>query len=167
MGLEHNQQNAPRFRRLRQNSSIRSLIQEKTLSVSDLIWPIFVIEGQNEAIDIPTMPGVQRLTIDKAIEAAKFAKKMGIPALCIFPCVDIKLKSEMCEEAWNINNLSNRAVAAIKSAVPDTVCSIDSIEKLVCLLYTTLKNVIWGLPVKYISCAPYATNCNNPPPIIL
>jgi len=111
MGLEHNQQNAPRFRRLRQNSSIRSLIQEKTLSVSDLIWPIFVIEGQNEAIDIPTMPGVQRLTIDKAIEAAKFAKKMGIPALCIFPCVDIKLKSEMCEEAWNINNLSNRAVA--------------------------------------------------------
>ena len=67
MGLEHNQQNAPRFRRLRQNSSIRSLIQEKTLSVSDLIWPIFVIEGQKYEIDIPTMPGVQRLTIDKAI----------------------------------------------------------------------------------------------------
>ena len=125
MGLEHNQQNAPRFRRLRQNSSIRSLTQEKTLSVSDLIWPIFVIEGQNEAVDIPTMPGVQRLTIDKAIDAAKFAKKMGIPALCIFPCVDNALKSEMCEEAWNVNNLSNRAVAAIKSAVPDILIMTD------------------------------------------
>ena len=63
--------NSTRFRRLRQNANIRELVQETSISVKDLIWPIFIIEGQNITVDIKSMPGVKRLTIDKAIEATK------------------------------------------------------------------------------------------------
>ena len=114
-----------RFRRLRQNANIRDLIQETTISVKDLIWPIFIIEGDNIAVDINSMPGVQRLTIDKAIEAAKYASNLGITAICLFPCIELEFKTETCAEAWNPNNLINRTIRAIKSAVPELLIMTD------------------------------------------
>jgi porphobilinogen synthase len=114
-----------RFRRLRGNHHIRELTQENRLTTSDLIWPIFVIEGQDEAQDIISMPGVQRLTIDRAVLAAKRASNLGIPAICIFPYIDNKFKTEDCSEAWDLNNLSNRAISAIKSAVPEILIMTD------------------------------------------
>ena len=78
---------ATRLRRLRRTPALRGLAAENVLSVTDLIWPIFVMEGDNDAHPIPSMPGVSRLTIDRAVEAAKEVRDLGIPAICIFPYV--------------------------------------------------------------------------------
>ncbi|NNK78784.1 MAG: porphobilinogen synthase, partial [Litoreibacter sp.] len=88
-------------------------------------WPIFVQDGTNTRSPVPSMPGVDRLTIDLAVEAAKEAVSLGIPAICIFPYTDPALKTELCEEAWNPDNLSNRAVRAIKAAVPEIAVMTD------------------------------------------
>ncbi|SHE77480.1 porphobilinogen synthase [Litoreibacter ascidiaceicola] len=121
--------NAPfpstRLRRLRRNPALRGLAAENVLSVDDLIWPIFVMEGDNDAHPIPSMPGVSRLTIDRAVNAAKEARDLGIPAICIFPYVEASFKTEDCKLAWSADNLSNRATAAIKSAVPEVVVMTD------------------------------------------
>lgn len=114
-----------RLRRLRASDALRRLAQENTLSVNDLIWPIFVMEGTDQSDPIPSMPGVERLTIDRAVSAAKEAAQLGIPVICIFPYTDPALKSEMCEEAWNPENLSNRAIRAIKDAVPEIAVMTD------------------------------------------
>ena len=117
--------NFKRFRRLRQNANIRELVQETSISVKDLIWPIFIIEGQNISVDIKSMPGVKRLTIDKAIEAVNYASTLGITTICLFPCIETEFKTETCDEAWNIDNLINRAIRAIKSAVPEIMIMTD------------------------------------------
>lgn len=114
-----------RLRRLRRTPALRALMAENTLSVDDLIWPIFVMEGDNDAHPIASMPGVSRLTIDRAVTAAKQAYSLGIPAICIFPYVDPARKTESCAEAWSLDNLSNRATAAIKSAVPEMAIMTD------------------------------------------
>ena len=114
-----------RFRRLRSMDALRRLSGERQLSVDDLIWPVFVTEGENTRTPIPSMPGVERLSIDLLVEAARRAVDLGIPAICIFPYTDPSLKTELCEEAWNPNNLSNRAIAAIKAAVPNIAVMTD------------------------------------------
>ena len=114
-----------RFRRLRSMDALRRLSGERQLSVDDLIWPVFVTEGENTRTPIPSMPGVERLSIDLLVEAARRAVDLGIPAICIFPYTDSSLKTELCEEAWNPNNLSNRAIAAIKAAVPNIAVMTD------------------------------------------
>jgi len=104
---------------------MRRLSREATLSVDDLIWPVFVTEGTDSAAPVPSMPGVERLTIDRVVRAAEAAATLGIPAICLFPYTDPALKTEACEEAWNPENLSNRAVRAIKAAVPEVAVMTD------------------------------------------
>lgn len=114
-----------RFRRMRASEPRRRLVRESSLSVDDLIWPVFVMEGDDDAHDISSMPGVQRLTIDRVVRAAVEAATLGIPAICLFPYTDAALKTETCEEAWNPGNLTNRAIRAIKSEVPDVAVMTD------------------------------------------
>jgi len=101
------------------------LSRETTLTVDDLIWPVFVMEGEDAAAPIASMPGVERLTVDRVVRAAEKAAALGIPAICLFPYTDPALKTELCEEAWNPDNLSNRAVRAIKAAVPEVAVMTD------------------------------------------
>ncbi len=116
---------ATRLRRLRMSEGRRAMVRETTLTPADLIWPLFVTEGRDLARPIASMPGVARLSIDRAVAAAREAHALSIPAICLFPHTDPALKSETCEEAWNPDNLSNRAVRAIKDAVPDMVVMTD------------------------------------------
>ncbi len=103
-----------RMRRVRASDWSRRLVQENQLSVNDLIWPIFIIEGKNKREAIKSMPNVDRLSIDLAVEAAVEAEKLGIPAMAIFPNTPAKLKTASAKEALNKNNLVNSCVRAIK-----------------------------------------------------
>ena len=116
---------ATRLRRTRRTEALRGLVRETQVSVTDLIWPVFVMEGDNEAHPVPSMPGVERLTIDRVVAAAHEARDLGIPAICLFPYVDPALKTEACENAWDRDNLSNRATRAIKDAVPEIAVMTD------------------------------------------
>jgi porphobilinogen synthase len=107
-----------RMRRLRRHDWTRRLVAETSLSASDLIWPIFVIEGQNLRQPIASMPGVERLSLDLAVAAAGEAASLGIPVIALFPNTDPSLKTEDGREAINANNLVCRTVRAIKKAVP-------------------------------------------------
>ena len=116
---------ATRLRRSRRTPQLRALVRESHLTPGDLIWPVFVRDGQSERDPIPSMPGVSRLSVDLVVEAARDAARLGIPAICLFPYTDPSLKSEGCEEAWNPDNLSNVATRAIKDAVPDIMVMTD------------------------------------------
>ncbi|MDD9731301.1 porphobilinogen synthase [Mameliella sp. AT18] len=116
---------ATRLRRLRRTPAIRALVQETTLSPADFIWPVFVRDGEGVVEPIHSMPGVNRLSVDKVAEAAVEAQALGIPAICLFPYTDPTLKTEDCAEAWNPENLSNRATRAIKAAAPDIAVMTD------------------------------------------
>ena len=108
-----------RLRRSRATAWSRDMVRETALLPRDLIWPLFVIEGQNEKTAIKTMPGVERLSIDLMVAAARQARDAGIPALAIFPNTPDHLRSENGAEAYNPDNLMCRALSAIKSAVPE------------------------------------------------
>lgn len=114
-----------RFRRLKKMDSVRRLTQETHLSVNNLIWPVFVMEGENAETPIPSMPGVNRLTIDRLNKAAEEAYTLGIPAICVFPSIDASQKTEGCEEAWNPDNLGNRAIRALKAELPEMAVMTD------------------------------------------
>ena len=114
-----------RFRRTRKNEKIRNLVSETSVSAHDFIWPIFICEGNNVEQDVPSMPGVKRRSVDRLVQAASEAFDLGIPAVCLFPYTDQSLKTEDCAEAWNPNNLSNKATRAIKKAVPELVVMSD------------------------------------------
>lgn len=116
---------ATRFRRMRASPGRRAMLRETHLTPGDLIWPLFVIEGTDQRVPIPSMPGVARLSIDHIVAAARQARDLGIPAICLFPSIDASLKTETCAEAWNPDNLSNRATRAIKDAVPEMVVMTD------------------------------------------
>ncbi|HSF63278.1 MAG TPA: porphobilinogen synthase, partial [Paracoccaceae bacterium] len=116
---------ATRFRRLRRTDALRRLAQENRLAVSDLIWPLFVRDGVDVVEPVASMPGVSRLSIDRVVVAAEEAANLGIPALCLFPYTDPALRTEGCEEAWNPENLANRAIRAIKAAVPGIAVMTD------------------------------------------
>ena len=116
---------ASRFRRVRRTDALRRLTRETTLTIDDLIWPIFVMDGENDTASVASMPGVERMTVDRVVRAAETAAGLGIPALCLFPYIAPSLKTELCEEAWNPDNLSNRAVRAIKAAVPEIAVMTD------------------------------------------
>jgi len=104
---------------------LRALAQENTLSVNDLIWPVFVCDGVGVRQDIASMPGVARLSVDLVVKAAEEAATLGIPAICLFPYTDPALRTMDCAEAWNPDNLTNRAIRAIKSAVPEIAVMTD------------------------------------------
>jgi len=110
---------ALRMRRLRQHAWTRRLVAEQTLAPADLIWPLFLIEGENRREPIGGMPGVERLSIDQAVRAAEEAAALGIPVVALFPRTETGLKTGNGREALNPANLVCRAVRAIKRAVPE------------------------------------------------
>jgi len=114
-----------RFRRLRASPALRALVQENTLTVGDLIWPVFVRDGVGVTEPVASMPGVNRLSVDLVVKAAEDAAALGIPVICLFPYTDPRLKTIGCEEAWNPDNLTNRAIRAIKAAVPQIAVMTD------------------------------------------
>ncbi|MFN3993928.1 MAG: porphobilinogen synthase [Tabrizicola flagellatus] len=114
-----------RFRRLRRTPALRALTQENALTVDDLIWPVFLCDGANQRQPVVSMPGVERLSLDLTVEAAAMACDLGIPAICLFPYTDPRVKTPGCEEAWNPENLTNRAIRAIKAQVPDIAVMTD------------------------------------------
>jgi porphobilinogen synthase len=108
-----------RLRRSRSADWSRRMVQEHRLTPSDLIWPLFIVEGQQERQAIASMPGVERLSVDLIVEAAKQARDLGIPCLALFPNTPPQLRSDDGKEALNPNNLTCRAIRAVKAAVPD------------------------------------------------
>ena len=120
-----------RPRRLRLNKNLRSMIRETSLSVKDLIYPIFVVAGENVREEIPSMPDCYHLSVDNAVELAKKISALGIPAIEVFGLPEYK--DEIGSGAWDMKSPVQRAVAAIKKAVPELVIVGD-----VCLcLYTS------------------------------
>lgn len=116
---------AARPRRLRASAPLRALTRETVLTAGDLIWPLFLRDGKGKAEPIASMPGVGRLSIEGAVAAAAEAVELGIPAVCLFPQTDPAKKSAACEEAWNPENLANRAIRAIKAEVPGIAVMTD------------------------------------------
>ncbi|MAM62411.1 porphobilinogen synthase [Maritimibacter sp. UBA3975] len=116
---------ATRLRRNRRSPALRALVRETTLTTDDLIWPVFLMEGENETYDVPSMPGVKRMTTDLVVKAAREAHDLGIPAICLFPFIEQDVKTEDCAGAWDPDNLSNRTTKAIKDAVPDIAIMTD------------------------------------------
>ncbi len=116
---------ASRPRRLRQAPWIRALVAEHALAPADLIWPCFVVDGEDRAEPVESMPGVERLSIDRLVEKAGEARDLGIPAIAIFPYTDPALKTPGAEEAWNPENLCCRATRAVKDGVPGLGVMLD------------------------------------------
>ncbi|MFC3118380.1 porphobilinogen synthase [Jhaorihella thermophila] len=116
---------AARLRRTRQSPAIRALVRENSLSVDDLIWPVFVRDGRGEEEPVPSMPGVMRRSVDLIAKAAREAADLGIPAICIFPYTPMEQRTEDCAMAWDPDNLSNQAIRAIKDAVPEIAVMTD------------------------------------------
>ena len=124
--MTHSQYPTTRMRRVRQHDWSRRLVTEHRLNVSDLIWPVFVQEGNQQRTPVTSMPGVDRLSIDLLTEAAKEARDLGIPAIALFPETNPDTKSDDAAEAYNSGNLICRTVKQLKSAVPDIgiICDV-------------------------------------------
>ena len=108
-----------RMRRMRKDDFSRRLMRENTLTPDDLILPVFVLEGTNQREPIPSMPGVDRLSIDLLVEQAAEAVALGIPAMVLFPVVDGNGKTDKAEEAYNPEGLVQRCIRALKKAQPE------------------------------------------------
>jgi porphobilinogen synthase len=109
---------ATRMRRLRRHDWSRQLVAESTLSASDFIWPVFIVDGEKKREPVASMPGVDRLSIDMIAGAAEEAARLGIPVMALFPYTEPSLKTADGREATNANNLVCRAVREIKRTVP-------------------------------------------------
>jgi porphobilinogen synthase len=116
---------ASRPRRLRASAALRDLVAETRLSPADLIWPVFVRDGDGIEEPVASMPGVMRRSVDRVVEAACEAADLGIPVICLFPYTGAEHRTADCAEAWNPDNLSNRATRAIKAAVPGIAVMTD------------------------------------------
>ena len=127
MVRSENQASFPAYRprRLRTQPTMRDMVRENTLTPMDLIWPVFVMDGQDAAQPISSMPGISRHTIDRLPALAAQAHGLGIPCICIFPYTNPGLKTQDCAEAWNPDNLSNRAIRTIKAATPEIIVMTD------------------------------------------
>jgi porphobilinogen synthase len=117
---------ATRMRRNRRTDWSRRLVRETRLSADDLIWPVFIMEGERARAPVAAMPAVERLSIDLAVGAANEAASLGLPAIALFPNTDPSLRDEEASEAFNPGNLVCRAVRAIKAQVPDIgiICDV-------------------------------------------
>jgi porphobilinogen synthase len=107
-----------RMRRMRAQTFSRRLMRETHLSADNLIWPVFVLEGDDAVEAVSSMPGVERMTIDRLLPAARHCFELGIPAIALFPVVSSECKSEDAREAWNPEGLAQRAVMALKESIP-------------------------------------------------
>ena len=108
-----------RHRRLRRTPWLRALVAEHHLQVSDLIWPMFVQDGKNKCTKIPQLPGIERLSVDLAVTAAKEAALLGIPAIALFPVIPQEKKTPSAKEALRADNVLCNAIRAIKKSVPE------------------------------------------------
>jgi porphobilinogen synthase len=114
-----------RLRRTRLSASLRDLVAESTLSPSDLIYPVFVLEGTDRTEAVPSMPGVQRQSLDGILGEAATAASLGIPAIALFPVVDADSKSPDGAESANPDGLVQRSVRALKERMPDLAVITD------------------------------------------
>lgn len=114
-----------RNRRLRVNESIRSLVRETTLSPTDFMFPMFIAEGENVKVEIPSMPGIYRRSIDLTVAEVKEIYALGIRAVNIYVKVSEDLKDNTGKEAWNPNGLMQQAIRAIKAACPEMIVMPD------------------------------------------
>ena len=110
---------ATRMRRMRAHDFSRRLMREVQLTSNDLIWPVFVLEGDDGVEQVKSMPGVERLTIDRLLPQAEHCLELGIPAIALFPVVSADCKSDDAREAWNPEGLAQRAVTALKERFPE------------------------------------------------
>ena len=108
-----------RLRRMRRDDFSRRLMREASLTADDLIYPVFVLDGSDRVEAVGSMPGVERLTLDRLLPVAERACRLGIPALALFPVIDAARKTAMAEEAWNPDGLVPRVVARLKKEFPD------------------------------------------------
>jgi porphobilinogen synthase len=107
------------MRRMRADDFSRRMMRETVLTADDLIWPVFVIEGENASEPVPSMPGVDRLSIDRLLVEAGRCVELGVPAVCLFPVTPEEVKSEDAREAYNPDGLAQRTVRALKQQYPD------------------------------------------------
>jgi porphobilinogen synthase len=108
-----------RMRRMRRDEFSRRLMRETVLTPADFIYPMFVMEGRKQRVAVPSMPGVERVTVDELVREAEAIAKLGVPALALFPVTAPEAKSLDGREAWNSDGLAQRAVRAVKQAVPE------------------------------------------------
>ena len=114
-----------RNRRLRTSPALRNLVRETTLTPHDFVMPMFIMEGENQQEVIPSMPGIYRRSIDLAVKECKSLFELGIMAVNLYMKVPDQLKDNTGKEAWNPNGLMQRAIKAIKSAIPEMVVMPD------------------------------------------
>src|SRR5688572_21672025 len=108
-----------RLRRMRYSDFSRRLMRETSLSADNLIYPMFVIDGQSRRQSVDSMPDIERVSVDELVREAESLVKLGIPALALFPVTEPSAKSNDGKEAWNPEGLAQRAVRAVKKAVPE------------------------------------------------
>jgi porphobilinogen synthase len=107
------------MRRMRRDDFSRRLMRETTVTAADFIYPVFVMEGTKQRVAVPSMPGVERMTVDELVREAEIVAKLGVPAMALFPVTPPEAKSLDGSEAWNPEGLAQRAVRALKKAVPE------------------------------------------------
>ena len=103
---------ATRLRRMRRDDFSRRLMRENTLTVDDLIYPVFVLEGKNQTETVASMPGVERMSVDLLVREAEELARLGVPAMALFPVTPAEVKTLDGQEAWNPDGLAQRAVRA-------------------------------------------------------
>ena len=108
-----------RMRRNRSDDFVRRMVREHNLTTDDLIYPVFILEGENQREKVASMPGIERLSVDLLVEEAREILALGIPAIALFPVTPQEKKSLTAEEAFNANGLAQTAVRALKKAVPE------------------------------------------------
>jgi len=114
-----------RKRRLRANQAIRNLSQEHHLTVNDLIWPVFILDGFNRTESIDSMPGVQRMSVDMLLDKLTPLHQQGLNAIALFPVINESYKTDDAAEAWNPEGLVQKAVKSIKAALPELLVVTD------------------------------------------
>lgn len=110
---------ATRLRRNRRDEFSRRLVRENVLTCNDLILPVFVLDGENRREAVPSMPGVERLSIDLLLQEAERWVELGIPMLALFPVTPLDKKSLLAEEAWNPEGIAQRAIRALRARFPE------------------------------------------------
>jgi porphobilinogen synthase len=116
---------AIRPRRLRRNATVRRMVSQTQLTANDLIYPLFMMEGENQKVEVASMPGCYRFTVDLLVKEIQEAFALGIPAFALFPMVDDSLKDNVGTESYNPKGLVPRALRTIKAVVPESVLITD------------------------------------------
>ncbi|MBU2978690.1 porphobilinogen synthase [Alteromonas sp. C1M14] len=114
-----------RMRRLRRNHALRDMVAENQLTAKDLIYPVFVLPGENQREAVPSMPGIERVSIDLLLKQAESLLKLGVPAIALFPVTPANLKTECAKEAYSANGVAQQATRALKAAFPELMVITD------------------------------------------